>query len=116
MRPEQQAGAPETGELAHMDTSFVLPTTFTSGAGRARGQSDPDGGAFQTTFGFLNNVAVDQHLQRRKRENDMLHVVNAYPELLGIGIDEKTTIVAHGDQFGVIESSNVATEVRGAAK
>ena len=69
----------------------------------------------ETGFGFLKNVAVDQHLLTRNRVNDMLQVVNAHPQLLGIGIDEKTAIVVRGNQFDVIGPSKVAIYVNGAA-
>jgi cyanophycinase len=68
----------------------------------------------ETGFGFLKNVAVDQHLLTRKREKDMLQVVKAHPELLGIGLDEKTAIVVHGNQFDVIGPSKVAIYSNGA--
>jgi cyanophycinase len=56
-------------------------------------------------LGFLKNAAVDQHLLRRNRQFDMLEVVEAHPELLGIGLDEDTAIVVQGDQFDVIGKS-----------
>ncbi|MDQ2901460.1 MAG: cyanophycinase [Acidobacteriota bacterium] len=59
-------------------------------------------------FGFLRNVAIDQHLLARKRENDMLAVIAAHPELLGIGIDQSTAIVVAHDQFVVLGPSKVA--------
>ncbi len=59
-------------------------------------------------FGFLKNVAVDQHLLARHRENDLLEVVQLHPQLLGIGIDENTAIVVQGDRFEVIGASKVA--------
>ena len=62
---------------------------------------------YETGFGFLRNVAVDQHLLTRMRQNDMLEVVKAHPQLLGIGIDEKTAIVVQGNEFKVIGSSKV---------
>ena len=68
----------------------------------------------ETGFGFLKNVAVDQHLLTRKREKDMLEVVKVHPNLLGIGIDEKTAIVVRGDRFEVIGPSKVAIYVNGA--
>ena len=37
---------------------------------------------YEQGFGFLRNVAVDQHLLKRKRENDLVPVVQAHPELL----------------------------------
>jgi cyanophycinase len=58
-------------------------------------------------FGFLRNVAVDQHLLRRNRQFDMLEVIEAQPTLLGVGIDEDTAIVVQQDQFEVIGNSYV---------
>jgi cyanophycinase len=58
-------------------------------------------------LGLLKNVAIDQHVIRRKRIADLLPVVEAHPELLGLGIDESTAIVVQGDQFEVIGDSDV---------
>ena len=59
-------------------------------------------------FGFLANVAIDQHLLRRNRHFDLVEVIEAHPELLGIGLDENTAIVVRGDSFEVIGSGYVA--------
>lgn len=59
-------------------------------------------------FGFLRLAAVDQHLIVRGRENDLLEVVAAYADLLGIGIDEGTAILVRGDRAEVIGRSRVA--------
>jgi cyanophycinase len=53
---------------------------------------------------FLKNTAIDQHLLRRNRHFDMLEVMEKYPDLLGIGLDEDTAIVVRGDSFEVIGS------------
>ena len=58
-------------------------------------------------FGFLKGVTVDQHVLRRNRHFDMIPVIEAHPELLGIGIDEDTAIVVKRDRFEVIGSSYV---------
>lgn len=58
-------------------------------------------------FGFLKNAAVDQHLLRRNRQFDMLEVIDKYPGMLGIGLDENTAIVVDGDRFDVIGQSYV---------
>jgi cyanophycinase len=63
---------------------------------------------YERGMGFLRNVAIDQHLLARKRQEDMVAVVRAHPELLGIGIDERTAIVVHGDRFEVVGASRVA--------
>lgn len=59
-------------------------------------------------FGFLRGVAVDQHLLARGRENDLIGVLKLHPELLGIGIDERTALVVTGDQATVIGRGKVA--------
>jgi cyanophycinase len=59
-------------------------------------------------FGFLRGVAVDQHILVRGRERDMLSVIAKYPDLLGIGLDEGTAILVHGDQAEVIGRSRAA--------
>ena len=48
-------------------------------------------------FGFLRNVAIDQHLLARGRENEMFEVLRANPHLLGIGLDEGAALVIAGD-------------------
>ncbi len=53
-------------------------------------------------FGFLQNVAVDQHVITRHREADLATVVAAHPGLLGIGIDESTAIVVRQNTMTVI--------------
>ncbi len=65
-------------------------------------------------FGFLRNVGIDQHLLQRNRQFDMLEVIGAMPDLLGIGIDENTAIVVQGDEFEVIGESYVAIYDAGA--
>jgi cyanophycinase len=56
-------------------------------------------------MGFLKNAAVDIHVLRRNRQFDMLEVLDAHPDLLGISIDEDTAIVVDGDRFDVIGKS-----------
>lgn len=59
-------------------------------------------------FGFLKNVGIDQHLLQRNRHFDLVEVIEAHPELLGIGLDEDTAIVVRGDSFEVIGNGYVA--------
>jgi cyanophycinase len=59
-------------------------------------------------LGFLKNVGIDQHLLKRNRQFDMIEVIEKHPKLLGIGIDEDTAIVVHGDRFEVIGQGYVA--------
>ena len=71
-------------------------------------------GDHEEGFGFLRNVGIDQHLLRRNRQFDMLEVMEAMPDLLGIGIDENTAIVVQGDEFEVIGESYVVIYDSGA--
>lgn len=69
-------------------------------------------GDFQYGFGYIKNVAIDQHIVPRKRQLDMVEVLedpgkkmNAEfdrSSLLGLGIDEDTAIVVKGNHFQVI--------------
>jgi len=70
-----------------------------------RGQSDPDDNTVmmakghEVGFALFTNVAIDQHVDMRGRENDMAVVMKAHPELLGLGLDQATEIVVHGDML-----------------
>lgn len=59
-------------------------------------------------FGFLRGVALDQHLLARGRENDLIDVLRTHPELLGIGVDERTALVVTGDVASIIGRGRVA--------
>lgn len=63
---------------------------------------------YEQGFGWLRNVAIDQHLIKRNRVHDLPRVIDAHPELLGIGIDESTAIEVTGDRFRVLGVSTVA--------
>lgn len=70
-------------------------------------------GDHQRGFGYLRNVGIDQHLLRRNRQFDMLEVLEAHPDLLGIGLDENTAIVVQGDRAEVMGQGYVAIYDRG---
>lgn len=63
---------------------------------------------YEEGLGFLRGVAIDQHLNTRKREADLGPVIAAHPELLGIGLDESTAIIVRGDEFEIIGPGRVA--------
>lgn len=56
---------------------------------------------------FIHNVTIDQHVLRRNRQFDLIDVIKARPELLGIGIDESTAVVVQQNSFEVIGASFV---------
>jgi cyanophycinase len=62
---------------------------------------------YEEGFGHVRNVAIDQHIIPRHREQDLVPVIEAHPELLGLGIDESTAVVVQGDRFEVIGKSVV---------
>ncbi|HJT76680.1 MAG TPA: Type 1 glutamine amidotransferase-like domain-containing protein [Gemmataceae bacterium] len=57
---------------------------------------------------FLRKTAIDQHINTRKRWDDLIPVIKKYPEMLGLGLSEGTAIVVKGDRFEVIGSWKVA--------
>ncbi|MEM7245908.1 MAG: cyanophycinase [Acidobacteriota bacterium] len=65
-------------------------------------------GDHEQGFGFLKDVAVDQHVLARNRHFDLLEIVQARPELLGLGIDEDTAVLVRGDRLQVLGHSYVA--------
>ncbi len=62
----------------------------------------------QKGFAFLRKVAIDQHINTRNRWDDIIPVIQKYPELLGIGLSEGTAIVVTGDTFEVMGKWKVA--------
>ena len=63
---------------------------------------------YERGFGFLKGTAVDQHFFARKRTADMTELVDAYPQLLGLGIDEGTVVIVRGPVMEVVGKSKVA--------
>jgi len=64
-------------------------------------------GDHEQGFGFITNMAIDQHVIARNRQFDMFDILKNKPELLGISIDEGTAIVVQGNEFEVIGRSYV---------
>ncbi len=84
------------------------------GSYMVRGSSNPDDNTImmapghETGFGFFTNVTIDQHVDARGRENDLASVMKAHPELLGLGLDQSTSITVHGDVVTVNGPKRVA--------
>jgi cyanophycinase len=60
------------------------------------GNIDSMAEGYETGLGFLTGVAIDQHFSQRGRLPDMTALVDTYPELLGIGLDEASSIIVQG--------------------
>ncbi|HUN50238.1 MAG TPA: cyanophycinase [Candidatus Sulfotelmatobacter sp.] len=58
-------------------------------------------------FGLLAGVAVDQHVDRYHREDDLDPLLRSHTELLGIGLDEATGIVVTGATATVVGRGRV---------
>jgi len=62
----------------------------------------------QHGFAFLRRTAIDQHVDTRKRWDDLIPVIKKFPTLLGLGLAESTAIIVTGDRFEVIGKGKVA--------
>jgi cyanophycinase len=56
-------------------------------------------------LGFLKNSAIDQHLLKRNRQFDLVDFIRKSPELIGIGLDEATSVVVQRDTLEVLGKS-----------
>ena len=62
----------------------------------------------QEAFKFLRKSAIDQHINTRNRWDDLIAVIQKYPNLLGIGLSEGTAIIVKQDTFEVMGKWKVA--------
>lgn len=62
----------------------------------------------QEGFKFLRRTAIDQHVNARNRWDDLIPVIQKYPNLLGIGLSEGTAVVVTRDALEVIGKWKVA--------
>jgi cyanophycinase len=64
-------------------------------------------GDHEEGFGFIKNIAIDQHVLARNRQFDIFEILENRTELLGVGLDESTAIVVSKNTFEVIGDSKV---------
>ncbi len=50
-------------------------------------------------FGLLSDVIIDQHFAQRGRLNRLLASVAQNPRIMGLGLDENTAVVVHGEEW-----------------
>ncbi len=62
---------------------------------------------FDRGFGLVPDIAVDVHVAERHREDDLGQIIAIHPELLGVGIDETTALLIHGDDTEVVGEGKV---------
>jgi cyanophycinase len=79
---------------------MMSSSTLLSGAA----DISPRLGATEVTPGMelLERAIIDTHFSQRGRHGRLLSSVAHNPQVLGIGIDERTAIVVQGDKFEVI--------------
>ena len=64
--------------------------------GNPLGNQDMMAEGYEKGLGFLKGVAIDQHFAERNRFKDLASVVDRFPQILGIGIDEGTALIVKG--------------------
>jgi cyanophycinase len=64
-------------------------------------------------LGLLPGVVIDQHFEQRNRYGRLLSLVAQSPSLLGIGIDEDTAAVVHGNSRLEVIGRGAVTVVDG---
>lgn len=57
-------------------------------------------------FGFLKTVIIDQHFLKRKRHNRTISALIEHPNLLGVAIDESTSIIVYPDDIFEVFGNN----------
>jgi cyanophycinase len=78
---------------AMIQASLIVHGAIANGGGRAN-ITVPE---CHTGFGFFTNTAIDAHVDSHPREDYLADVLKAKPEILGLGIDNATSIIVHGD-------------------
>ena len=48
-------------------------------------------------FGFIRGAVIDQHFVTRRRHNRLIAVVLEHPSLVGVGIEESTSVLVRPD-------------------
>lgn len=60
---------------------------------------------FSEGFSFIQQIAIDQHVLVRNRQFDLVPVLEKYPNILGMALDEGTAAVVESDSIRVIGNS-----------
>jgi len=74
---------------------------------RAGGNSIIPPPRYARGFGYVSNLAVDQHVDAWNRDADLLPMVRANPGVLGLGLDEGTGVIVQGDALRVVGPGRV---------
>lgn len=75
--------------------------------GNPLGNTDMMAEGYERGFAFLPGVAIDQHFTQRGRLADMQRVKETFPQILGLGIDERTAAIVRGSLLEVVGDHRV---------
>jgi cyanophycinase len=62
---------------------------------------------FSEGLGLLQKTIIDQHFLKRNRYTRLISALAAHPDYVGLGIDESTAIIVHGNKAIVAGDSQV---------
>ncbi len=85
--------------------SVMSSTMIVEGPGEE--QPRPLASRLAPGFGLVPDVVIDQHFAQRGRLGRLLAAIAQNPYVLGIGIDENTAMLVHGQEFSVIGAGTV---------
>jgi cyanophycinase len=57
-------------------------------------------------FGFIKTAIIDQHFLKRKRHNRTISALIEHPNLIGVAIDESTSIIVNPDETFDVYGTN----------
>jgi cyanophycinase len=115
IRKRYQDGAVVGGTSAG---AAVMSTVMVIGGEKADLKSVRSGGTeTMDGLGLWPQVIVDQHFVKRQRFTRLLACVLDHPDLVGVGIDEKTAVIVDGGKCEVMgESTVLVLDARAAQK
>jgi cyanophycinase len=97
------AGAAVMSEVMITGNEIINKDTSNAFIGIQKGNIETKQG-----FGFIKSAIIDQHFLKRKRHNRLITLMIEYPNLLGIAIDESTSIIVYpNDTFEVLGNNQV---------
>jgi cyanophycinase len=115
MRKRYQEGAVVGGTSA--GAAIMSRTMLIGGEKADLVNIKPGGSEVEEGFGLWPEAIVDQHFVKRQRFTRLLTCVIDHPELVGVGIDEKTAVIVDGPHCEVIgDSSVLVIDARAAEK
>jgi len=95
------AGAAVMSEVMITGNELVNKDTTVSFVTIERGNVEMKQG-----FGFIKTVIIDQHFLKRKRHNRTISALIEHPNLLGVAIDESTSIIVNPDETFDVYGNN----------